>query len=553
MRFPKVPLKEIKRATIFTFLFLVSTIYIFGIFPNYTDIEQNTITSLPSNGKISPKSAIEFSSIIVKFGGDGTDRAYGATKDIFNNTFICGLTTSNNFPITPNASQASYGGGDWDGFIMKISSLNQLLYSSYFGGNRLDNLGDIYFNSFNELLIVGSSTSSDILYLDSSFPEKNAHDNNFVLVMDVETMQVSNISFFGGSGFDNVHRSTMDRNGNIVLIGDTDSTDLPTSKDSIQPELKGKNDLFIGNYSRKSQKFEYMTYFGGSSTEGEPAITVNDDGLIGIIGYTQSTDVNLTSNAYQTHLSGGNDVLICVLNVSARKIEYCTYFGGNGGDFGYGIAFSQDNELVVSGFTFSSNFPMKNGQDSTQSGEGDVFLSIFSTNLYVLKYSSYYGGSGNDQISGLRITRDDLIIMYGSTTSEDFPITQSSIQQDLKGENDGFISILDLNGVIKYSTFLGGDSEDNFWNLRISAESNEIILPGSSNSMNFPRLNEISGLDEGQEIDGLLCIFSIDTLIGGDIENIGTSKISSFPLISLMVGSLFITILLLNKDVKIKG
>ncbi|WP_371806186.1 hypothetical protein [Candidatus Lokiarchaeum ossiferum] len=537
----------------FAFLFLVFPLYIFESIPVYTDIRQNDNFFLQETIKNAPKSATDLNSIIVKFGGDGTDRAYGATKDIFNNTYICGLTTSVNFPVTANASQMNYGGGDWDGFVMKISSQSQLIYSSYFGGNRLDNLGDIYFNSFNELLIVGSSTSSDIPYLDSSFLEKKVNDNNFVLEMDFETMQVSNISFFGGSGFDNVHRSIMDSNGNILLIGDTDSKDLPTSKDSIQQDLKGKNDLFICNYSRISKSFDYITYFGGSNTEGEPAIAVNADGLIGIIGYTQSTDVNLTSNAYQTQLSGGNDVLISVLNVSARKIEFCTYFGGDGGDFGYGIAFSTDDELVVSGNTYSSNFPMKNAKDSTNNGEFDVFLSIFSANLYGLKYSSYYGGNGSDQISGLKITKDNLIIIYGSTTSEDFPTTESAIQETLSGENDGFISVVDINGKIEFSTFIGGKNQDDFWNLRICSESNEIILPGSSNSNNFPRLNEVSSLDEGQEIDGILCIFSIDALIGGTIEKIGTSSVSSFPLIPIVLGALFMTILLLNKNRKIRN
>ncbi|UYP45581.1 hypothetical protein NEF87_001866 [Candidatus Lokiarchaeum ossiferum] len=553
MRFLTLLLKKKTNAAMCAFIFLVFPLNILEIIPISADMGQNDEFSSLVPIKNVPKSATDLNSMIIKFGGDGTDRAYGATKDIFNNTYICGLTTSVNFTVTANASQVNYGGGDWDGFVMKISSQNQLLYSSYFGGNRLDNLGDVYFNSYNELLIVGSSTSSDIPYLDSSFPEKTANENNFVLVMDFETMQISNISFFGGSGFDNVHRSTMDSNGNIILIGDTDSKDLPTSKDSIQQELKGENDLFICNYSRLSHSFEYITYFGGSDTEAEPAIAVNADGLIGIIGYTRSTDVNLTSNAYQTHLGGGNDVLISVLNVSARKVEFCTYFGGNGGDFGYGIAFSKDNELVVSGNTYSSNFPTMNAQDSTNNGEFDVFLSIFSANLYGLKYSSYYGGNGEDQISGLKITKDNLVIIYGSTASEDFPTTESAIQSTLNGENDGFIAIVNLNGMIEFSTFFGGINQDNFWNLCICSESNEIILPGSSNSLDFPRLNEVSSLEEGQEIDGFVCIFSIDALIGGAIEKIGSSSVSSFPLISIMVGALFMTILLLKKNSKIRA
>jgi hypothetical protein len=63
---------------------------------------------------------LRFSSYL---GGSGDDdNAAGAPAlDARGNFYVSGVTSSTDFPVTPDAIQATYGGGDIDGLLAKIA------------------------------------------------------------------------------------------------------------------------------------------------------------------------------------------------------------------------------------------------------------------------------------------------------------------------------------------------------------------------------------------------------------------------------------------------
>jgi len=57
-------------------------------------------------------------------------------------------------------------------------------------------------------------------------------------------------------------------------------------------------------------------------------------------------------------------------------LDYSTYLGGGGYDFGAGIAIDDYGNAYVTGHTESSNFPIKNAFDGTYNGNSDVFIKM---------------------------------------------------------------------------------------------------------------------------------------------------------------------------------
>ena len=77
-------------------------------------------------------SEIQFSSII---GGNGHDRMTYTFLDDNDNIYIAGWTDSLDF-ATPNAYDDSYNGGDYDGFVSKISANGTEIFTTYIGGQE---------------------------------------------------------------------------------------------------------------------------------------------------------------------------------------------------------------------------------------------------------------------------------------------------------------------------------------------------------------------------------------------------------------------------------
>jgi hypothetical protein len=78
----------------------------------------------------------------------------------------------------------------------------------------------------------------------------------------------------------------------------------------------------------------YSTYIGGSSDEKGYGIAVDGSGNAYVTGYTYSTDYDVTPGAFQTTNEGGRDVFVTKLNATGTALVYSTYIGGSGDEEG---------------------------------------------------------------------------------------------------------------------------------------------------------------------------------------------------------------------------
>jgi len=134
-------------------------------------------------------------------------------------------------------------------------------------------------------------------------------------------------------------------------------------------------------------------------------------------------------------------------NPSGSSLLYSTYLSGNNFDRGNAIAVDSGGDAYVTGYTGSSNFPTTSGAFQVNSGGGiNAFVSKLNPSGGALLYSTYLGGSGNNNGNGIAVDSAGDAYVTGSISSGNFPTTRSAIQTSSGGGIDAFVSKLNPSG-----------------------------------------------------------------------------------------------------------
>ncbi len=162
----------------------------------------------------------------------------------------------------------------------------------------------------------------------------------------------------------------------------------------------------------------------------------------------------------------------------------CTYHGGTGWDAAEAVAIDGQGRVYVTGFTGSDDFPITAG--AYQTNRGNAFISLFDARLTNLVASTFLGGTNSETAYAITLDPVGRVIVTGSTTSPNFPVTSNAYQRTSGGEYDAFVSVLDPElGVLLASTYLGGTDYEWAECIALDAE-NRIHVAGSTRSTNFP-------------------------------------------------------------------
>lgn len=113
----------------------------------------------------------------------------------------------------------------------------------------------------------------------------------------------------------------------------------------------------------------------------------------------------------------------------------------------------------------------------------------------VLVYSSYLGGTGNEQVAGITVDANGNAYVVGSTDSPDFPLT--TLGSTTTGNSQVFVAKIDATGSnLLFCDFLGGNSQDNGYGVALDAAHN-VFVTGSTASGDFPLVNPFQGTYPG--------------------------------------------------------
>lgn len=314
------------------------------------------------------------------------------------NAYVAGSATKG-FP-TLAGYQTTYGGGTNDAFVLKVSAAGTLLYSTYLGGSSGDNANGIALDGSGNAYVVGQTTSSDFPLGAAPIQSTNPSGDGFVTKINSTGSSLLYSTYIGGtSGPSLATAIALDSSSNAYVAGITDASDFPMTSGVVQGTFGGTEDAFVTEVKADGSAWVYSTYLGGSATDDALGIAVDSAGEAYVTGNTQSTNFP-TVNAAQKALGGNSatNVFITKLNAGATALLFSTYYGGTLDDEGTGIALDSFGDAYVTGRTTSSNYPVSNSFQATLSGSSDAFVTEFSNTGFV-EYSSYLGGTGTENDS----------------------------------------------------------------------------------------------------------------------------------------------------------
>lgn len=334
----------------------------------------------------------------------GTTAAYDSEK----NVYTAGLVFNIGYPVSMGAYQPSFGGNCDVGIFKFDSSGTQRLYATYLGGAQADMPHSLFVNSFDELVVFGSTGSTNFPVTagavqpnhagGSSLSYEDPYDAHtiyfpqgsdiFISRLSSDGTQLHASTYIGGSGNDGLnYHQRYNSSTQIIMAG---------------------NDSLYYNY--------------GDGARGELIIDNLNNVYVG--STTMSADFPTTAGALLPSPLGRQDGVVFKLDHNLHTLLWSTYLGGNMDDAVYSIDVDSSYNLLVCGGTNSSNFPTTEGawQRSYGGGSADGFVSKISYNGDRLMASTFVGNNSYDQIYFVRTGRRNEVFLFGQTK----PIGSSS-------------------------------------------------------------------------------------------------------------------------------
>jgi hypothetical protein len=447
-------------------------------------------------GQYDPRQELVIDPVLVYstyLGGSGIDLAKGIAVDSSGSAYVAGYTGSTNFPLGTAPQQATFGGGNYDVFVAKLTPAGALVYSTYIGGSGDDVANGLAVDSSGNAYVVGSTLSTNFPGASSSsiHAAYGGGGDGFVVELNATGNALIYSSYLGGSGSDAATAIALDSSGNAYVAGETQSTNFPgVTSSSMQTVNAGGYDAFVAKLNPAGTAIVYSTYLGGTADDVAYAIAVDSSGNAFVAGETLSTTFpGVNSKSIQPTSGGGGDGFVAELNAGGTALVYSTYLGGGGTDLALGIALDSIGNAYVTGYTSSTNFPVSSAPFQAASGGGyDGFVAKLNPGGTTLVYSTYLGGSGTDTAAGIAVDPSGNAYVTGGTTSTDFPGMNSGSLQSANGggASDAFVAELNPAGsALVYSTYLGGNGADVAASIRLDS-TNNIYIAGYTGSTNFP-------------------------------------------------------------------
>jgi hypothetical protein len=437
-------------------------------------------------------------------GADDDDEAENMIIDSQGNIIIAGQTKSNDLPVTDGAFQSTEAGLR-DAFVAKFAPDYSLIWATYLGGDSAEYAYGLSVDLLDNIYVCGTTESFN-------FPVLNAYQDT--LYDDVDgfiskfqpdgTLEWS--TYFGGNDDDYMSGITVDSQGRVYVTGETDSDEFPVSPDAMQTEYLAENKMcIVARFSSDGQMI-WSTYFGGSTEEngGDVIVDGNDDVLV--IGEAYSVDCPLSTGFFQDEIAGSDDALLLKMD-SLGNMIFATVIGGTGDDDGRKVGVDSENNIYIIGDIASTDFPTTNGAfQSTNGGLHDAFVTKFGNDGQLI-WSTYVGGVGDEFVYGIGVNEDGLVYVYGETASVDFPLTPEAIQSAMSTADDAFITTFDEVGDVLWSTYFGGDDDDDAAELRF--HDNKLYTVGTMESTDMVTTDDAIQEHAGWE-DVYLAVFEYE-------------------------------------------
>ncbi len=319
-------------------------------------------------------------------GANGQEMPHSLVVNETNDLIIMGTTGSSDFPVSSNAFQSTFAGGDSivydnvigfdngvDIFITKLSENgSQLLGSTYVGGSKNDGLNF-------QAHFLEADPSTGINYV-------SMHGND-------------SLYFNYGDGARG--EVVVDKKGMIYVGTNTFSVDFPSGANpGFQNTSSGKQEGIVFKFNSELSEMMWSSYMGGNNDDAIFSITLAEDNDVIVAGGTVSHNFPITSGAYNTtHNGGSTDAFISKINTNGNVLLASTFFGSNVYDNAFFVRTDKFNDIFICGQTKASGTTLVYNASYSVPNSGQ-FISKFNEDLSQLEWSTVFGsGNGRPNIS----------------------------------------------------------------------------------------------------------------------------------------------------------
>lgn len=346
---------------------------------------------------------------------------------------VAGNTESNNFDVIGNHGMSDF-------FIVKLNKFGNVLWKKTLGGSSTENLFSVKLTSDGNIVVMGSTTSSD--------------------------GDVGAPPFTGNTWFVKINQ-----NGDIIW-----AKYYPSAINTMLPNSNGGLYVFgliNGNFS-----------YGIINTDGElvtntPLTLTHSNPIIYSIKKTIDNGFIIFGTTCSVCFGGyaNNDYLVVKYDSNLNK-QWETSFGGSNHDFGSSIIQTSNGEFLAAGTTYSTD-----GDITNPKGSSDCWITRLGINGEVI-WKKTFGGSQQEILYEIEKISDNKYILFCSSSSSDGDVTSNY------GNLDFWVAIFDdLGNILVEKNFGGGSYDADFTHSKSNKieviSENEFYIGSSTASNNI--------------------------------------------------------------------
>ena len=363
-----------------------------GVTPNTYPCDDAFVVRLNAAGSV-----LDYATFL---GGGNIDAGSAIALDRSGRVTVTGETMSGNFPTTSNAYDRTFGGGTcgwapdtfpcYDAFVVRLNAAASALdYATFLGGSNWDSGYGLALDSSGRATVTGETRSNNFPTTPGAFdrtfggglcglaPNTFPCNDAFVVRLNVAGSSLDYATFLGGSNIDSGAAIVLDDSGRTTVTGITWSSNFPTTSGAFDRSFNGDLDTYVARLNAAGSALDYATFLGGYASDRASALALDGNGRVTVTGSTQSSDFPTTTGAFDRSHNGGYDSYVARLNPTGSSLDYATFLGGTSSDTGGDLAMDTSGRAVVTGITFSSDFPTTPGafDPSYNGGPFDAFVA----------------------------------------------------------------------------------------------------------------------------------------------------------------------------------
>jgi len=203
--------------------------------------------------------------------------------------------------------------------------------------------------------------------------------------------------------------------------------------------------------------------FHGSAWDSAFGIVTDMSGNVYVTGYSNAT----WGSPVNAH-TGSADIVVMKLSTDGA-LQWNTFHGAGGMDYGYGIVTDMNGNVYVTGYSEGTwGLPV-----NAHSGSTDIVVLKLDTDG-ALQWNTFHGANSWDEGRGIAVTGGNVYVAGNSEFGWGSPVNAHS------GSADIVVLKLDTDGVLQWNTFHGSDAWDEGGGIAVTGGN--VYVAGASNT-----------------------------------------------------------------------